>query len=532
MINDILTAIAERLGDTEPNLKYIDEDWGQLDYYHEHPPVKFPCVLLELQQASWKNQGKLVQDGIIDITVRVCDIKLSNTSFKAPQQQKTNAAAIWLILENIHKALHGWRPADQSEFNTLTRISSRRVKRDDGIREFEVVYSCMAIDKSATVKYYNIADPAIAADQFDTIPPIPEVEPILLINPQNLDDMALPGIVINITQSKGAAAIAPIPQTVFNLLVADDPEFSFIIRAAEGNILKIHWGDGSTEDIAFSGEFQTITKTYAEAGNYDVMFQGDLTKIEYVAANQMPMLIGYMSESLTLIQQLHICCCSLAQQDVDTILTAFTDDTKYPELTYLDLSGQMPTAHPTYPIMAAFLAARPLVNLTVDIPVAFTLVAPTDEYVISPINLILGTPHLYLNTGDVTIDWTEGTQGPLPMGVNELPFTYATAGSKDVRLTGDTDIISQIILSTTDAPNPIVAINPDYFPGLNTFVCSGSDLSSETLVALLTKLILSGNFPGLMYIDLSFQSTGGGISEEFYVLLAEAFPGTFNVDII
>jgi hypothetical protein len=110
----------------------------------------------------------------------VSDLRLSNTSYGAPQQQKTNAAQIWFILENIHKALHGWRPANQKEFGTLTRISSRRVKRDDGIREFEVVYNCMALDESATVQYYNIADPDIAHEQFDTVPPVPEVETDML----------------------------------------------------------------------------------------------------------------------------------------------------------------------------------------------------------------------------------------------------------------------------------------------------------------------------------------------------------------
>ncbi|MFZ4707499.1 MAG: hypothetical protein ACOYMF_15985 [Bacteroidales bacterium] len=175
MINDILTFIKARLSDKEPNLKYLDEDWGQLDYFHEHPPVKFPCVLLELQQANWKNQSKLVQDGELMITLRISDLRLSNTSLGAPDTQKTRAAAIWIILENIHRALHGWRPADQDVFGTLTRISTRRVKRDDGMREFEVVYCLMCLDKSATEQYYNIADPVVAYEQFDTVPPVPEV---------------------------------------------------------------------------------------------------------------------------------------------------------------------------------------------------------------------------------------------------------------------------------------------------------------------------------------------------------------------
>ena len=33
----------ERLQEQVPDLRYIAEDWGQLDFYNDAPPVKFPC---------------------------------------------------------------------------------------------------------------------------------------------------------------------------------------------------------------------------------------------------------------------------------------------------------------------------------------------------------------------------------------------------------------------------------------------------------------------------------------------------------
>ena len=119
---------------------------GQLDYYNDNPPVKFPCVLLEILQVPWNTEGRNVQDGIMNISVTVADIKLSNTSYNAPTAQKTNAAAIWTILEHVQKALHGWRPVitpgtPLPDFKSLTRISTRKIKRDDGIRQFEVIYA-------------------------------------------------------------------------------------------------------------------------------------------------------------------------------------------------------------------------------------------------------------------------------------------------------------------------------------------------------------------------------------------------------
>ncbi len=170
MINDILKLIMERLTEKEPNIRYMDEDWGQLDYYNDNPPVRWPALLLELQGANWLNQSQKVQDAPLMIALTVADVKSTNTSLRAPATQKATAAAIWIVLENIHKALQGWKPADR-QFGALSRVSTRRVKRDDGIRQFEVVYSCHCTDASAMDQYYNIADPEVASEQFGIIPP-------------------------------------------------------------------------------------------------------------------------------------------------------------------------------------------------------------------------------------------------------------------------------------------------------------------------------------------------------------------------
>jgi hypothetical protein len=165
MINDVLTAIAKKLI-ADPLIKHIDEDWGQLDFYTENPPVKFPCVLLEIQQVPWNTEGNKVQDGIMNISITVADMKLSNTSYNAPTTQKTHAAAIWTILQNIHKALHGWRPVITTgtplpDFKSLTRISTRKIKRDDGIRQFEVVYAVHCQDSSPYSVHYANPKPTV-----------------------------------------------------------------------------------------------------------------------------------------------------------------------------------------------------------------------------------------------------------------------------------------------------------------------------------------------------------------------------------
>lgn len=181
MINDILNLVTTRLNTEISGIKYIDQDWGQLDYYNDSPPVAWPCVLIELQGGNWRDQAKKVQDAVLSISLTVADIRDSNTSFKSPTAQKERANQIWVLLENIHKALHGWKPqlveGSTTVYGTLSRVSNRKLKRDDGIRQFEIIYSFGCVDSSALEPIYNIADPVVSQEQFNIDPPGFEVVP-------------------------------------------------------------------------------------------------------------------------------------------------------------------------------------------------------------------------------------------------------------------------------------------------------------------------------------------------------------------
>ena len=156
MIYGVLRALQEKLSQDVPAIKYIDEDWGQLDYYADNPPIKFPAVLVEIGQAQWKNQGRLSQDGQMMVSLMVADMKLNNTSGRAPEAQKTGSKSIWQMLNDIHVSLHGWNPQIEG-FGLFSRVSSRRIKREDGIREIEVVYAIGFTDHSAHIQEQSAA---------------------------------------------------------------------------------------------------------------------------------------------------------------------------------------------------------------------------------------------------------------------------------------------------------------------------------------------------------------------------------------
>lgn len=146
-MKQLLLDIQQRLLTQAPALKYVDEDWGQLDYYSPNMPVQFPAALIDASGASYTNEGKLIQLAAVQVRLRIVDMKLTNTSGRAPQGQKDAAFGIFDTLREIHQALHGW--AGSSHYSRLIRQSSKRVLRNDGIRIYEIIYTVQLTDSAA-----------------------------------------------------------------------------------------------------------------------------------------------------------------------------------------------------------------------------------------------------------------------------------------------------------------------------------------------------------------------------------------------
>lgn len=144
-MNDYLENIQAKISEVS-QIPYIDEDWGQLDEYGPNSPVKWPCCLIDVSTVDYSDTGldrNLVpqnrQEGSARVILTFANLKLTNTSFKAPQLQKDNAWLLHHLVELVHGKIHAWSPVALS--GKLIRKSFRRVKRDDGIQQYEVVYA-------------------------------------------------------------------------------------------------------------------------------------------------------------------------------------------------------------------------------------------------------------------------------------------------------------------------------------------------------------------------------------------------------
>ena len=145
-MKNLLEKLQLRLAEI-PQLKYIDENWGQLDYYSPNMPVQYPCTLIDVQQVQYSNIGKDLtkipqqrQIAQVQIKITIANMRLTNTSLLAPRRQKEDAWSIWTLIEMIHQKIHGISLLPN--VTPLIRTSQNRTLRDDGIQEYEVYYSC------------------------------------------------------------------------------------------------------------------------------------------------------------------------------------------------------------------------------------------------------------------------------------------------------------------------------------------------------------------------------------------------------
>lgn len=143
-MQDLLLSITAKAASV-PGIKYSDENWGQLQFYGNDCPVNWPCVLVDFASGQFTNNGydyienDLSQQGLLSIEITVANIKLTNTSFKAPINQKQKGFEIWNLVNQVHEIMQGFKPLGNS--GGLVRTTIQSVKRDDGVQEKRIIYT-------------------------------------------------------------------------------------------------------------------------------------------------------------------------------------------------------------------------------------------------------------------------------------------------------------------------------------------------------------------------------------------------------
>ena len=133
----ILNAVMQRLKEQVSELRYISEDWGQLDYYETMPPVKFPCALISIDRVNYEAVAKDRRKAVVNMVVRIADAPSVTGNVAAPESYRNRAFAIFDLLEEAGEALNG---LSGDTFNQFSLESIYRDNRQDFIREYNMTF--------------------------------------------------------------------------------------------------------------------------------------------------------------------------------------------------------------------------------------------------------------------------------------------------------------------------------------------------------------------------------------------------------
>lgn len=158
----MLIELQNRIKQTVPEIRWIDQDFGQLEIAAERPPVSFPCVLIDFPSTPFNQYLNDVETGDCTISIRLAFPPYSPSNSLAPESVKEKALQYYEIENKLYRALKGWYP-DSEICQPLNRISDATENREDTVRVRRLTFSTSYDDYTAN----NLGEITEAGLQFE-----------------------------------------------------------------------------------------------------------------------------------------------------------------------------------------------------------------------------------------------------------------------------------------------------------------------------------------------------------------------------
>lgn len=120
------------------DIKWVDEDYGQLDIY-ENPPVAFPCALISVQVPEWiPIKEPAAQPGKAQLIVKL-GFDTRHNAGNAGSTQISRAFAHFSIVKAVTYYLRGMTG---DTFRGLERLSTLKTITETGVKIYTVTFAC------------------------------------------------------------------------------------------------------------------------------------------------------------------------------------------------------------------------------------------------------------------------------------------------------------------------------------------------------------------------------------------------------
>lgn len=140
-MESILENIISRIGEGMPELKTVDEDYGQLEFIDQESrdtyPLTFPAVLIDAPDTQWSNMQGLSQKGTATVRARLIIDCYDDTHYTSGTTAKISEREG--LRRKLHLLLQGYRPGEGCA--ALVRTSSRFYTFNHGLKVYEATYT-------------------------------------------------------------------------------------------------------------------------------------------------------------------------------------------------------------------------------------------------------------------------------------------------------------------------------------------------------------------------------------------------------
>lgn len=165
--------LSEHIKTAVPEIRWIDQDFGQLEQFEYRPAVSFPCCLVDFPLANYSNNAELAQIGDITVQLRLGFAPFDKSHVGAPTTVRERAVDYYAIEQKVVEAVQGWftaytQPLIRINAGTEQRMSASDQADSIGLRVRVVNFSTCYDDLSALPKYTKIA--ATAEIETEIIP--------------------------------------------------------------------------------------------------------------------------------------------------------------------------------------------------------------------------------------------------------------------------------------------------------------------------------------------------------------------------
>ena len=103
--------IQERIKTEVPEIRWIEQDFGQEVYDQWRPNVDFPAALIDFPDATYEAQSGTGQFATTQIGIRLFFAPFCQSYEAAPVEVKQEALQYFEVEQKVVNALHGWEPA-------------------------------------------------------------------------------------------------------------------------------------------------------------------------------------------------------------------------------------------------------------------------------------------------------------------------------------------------------------------------------------------------------------------------------------